>query len=154
MHTYTAPSRDGGAERTPLPPSEHTQQLAHTKQLPDKDRLKLLRNLTFSYTLTCAQAAEFVAEFEFSDAKQEAAALLHPALSDPSSFSAVLAKLRFESERAAVRQQLGLSAAPAPPPAAPAAPPPAAAARPARDEVSWMKKKPAADSDDDDDEDG
>ena len=112
--------------------------------------MRIIRNLTFSYSFTSAQAAAFVAEFEFTEAKQEACVLLHAALSDDN-FDAVLAKLRFDAERDAVRQKVGL-AAPAAAPAAPQAKP-AAAPRPAaqpKDEVSWMKKKPV-DSDEDSD---
>ena len=71
MHTYSAPARDGGAERTPLPESEHAQQLQMVRSNQrDNDRLRIIRNLTFSYSLTAAQAAAFVAEFEFTEAKQ------------------------------------------------------------------------------------
>ena len=152
MHAYVEPARDGGAERTPLPDSEHTQQLQMVRSNQrDNDRLRIIRNLTFSYSFTAAQAAAFVAEFEFTEAKHEACVLLHAALSDADNFDAVLAKLRFDAERDAVRQKVGL-AAPAAAPAAPQAKP-AAAPRPAaqpKDEVSWMKKKPA-DSDEDSD---
>ena len=151
MHAYVEPARDGGAERTPLPDSEHTQQLQMVRfNQRDNDRLRIIRNLTFSYSFTSAQAAAFVAEFECTEAKQEACVLLHAALSD-ADFDAVLAKLRFDAERDAVRQKVGL-AAPAAAPAAPQAKP-AAAPRPAaqpKDEVSWMKKKPV-DSDEDSD---
>lgn len=150
MHAYVEPARDGGADRTPLPDSEHTQQLQMVRSNQrDNDRLRIIRNLTFSYSISSAQAAAFVAEFEFTEAKQEACVLLHAALSD-ANFDAVLAKLRFDAERDAVRQKVGLAApaaAPAAPQAKPAAPRPAAQPK---DEVSWMKKKPV-DSDEDSD---
>ena len=115
MHAYVEPAREQG-ERTPLPDSEHTQQLQMVRSNQrDNDRLRIIRNLTFSYSFTAAQAAAFVAEFEFTEAKQEACVLLHAALSDDN-FDAVLAKLRFDAERDAVRQKSGWPRRPLRPP--------------------------------------
>ena len=147
MHAYVEPARDGGAERTPLPDSEHAQQLQMVRSNQrDNDRLRIIRNLTFAYSFSSAQAAAFVAEFECTEAKQEACGCA--ALSD-ANFDAVLAKLRFDAERDAVRQKVGL-AAPAAAPAAPQAKP-AAAPRPAAQPTRSLDEKEAVDSDEDSD---
>ena len=115
----------------------------------DADRLRLLKNLVISYTLSCAQAKALVEELQFTEGKVDAAVLLHAGTHDPEQYESVLAALKFEEQRQQVRALCQLAAAP---PSAAAPPAPAAQPRkaePSKEMNSWMKKKPA-DSDDDD----
>lgn len=119
----------------------------------DADRLRLLKNLVLSYTVSCVQAKAFVEELEFTEGKVEVAVLLHPATHDGERYEEVLAALRFEEQKQEVRAQCQLAAAPAAPAQAPTSAPaaraPAQQAEPAKEMNSWMRRKPV-DSDEED----
>ena len=147
MHAYVEPARDGGAELSPLPESEHAQQLQMVRSNQrDNDRLQSCQpHLRGSVR----RDAAFVAEFEFTEAKQEACVLLHAALSD-ANFDAVLAKLRFDAERDAVRQESGWPRRRLRPPHRSRSPPRRHGQQRGQRRGQLMKKKPV-DSDEDSD---
>mmetsp|Transcript_48723 Transcript_48723/g.104011 ORF Transcript_48723/g.104011 Transcript_48723/m.104011 type:complete len:161 (+) Transcript_48723:203-685(+) len=140
----------------PLPQAEAAalSQQVRAPGTKDKDRLRLIRNTAVSYTLTCTQISNLITALEFSDARVALAAELFGQASDPHEYETVVlaVALRFEDERAAVRQRLGNTNASS----KRAIEPPKGTAKPIaqsapKDEASWMRPKPSSDSDEDSD---
>jgi hypothetical protein len=71
-------------------------------------RMQELRSELAGERLTAAQAWALVELFDFSRDRVEALVLLHPQIVDPENFGALLAGLKFESDRETVRSRLGL----------------------------------------------
>jgi len=136
-------------KREPMPADEEESLLTQIGNMRrDADRLRLLRNAAFSYTMTCDFIKRAIAPIEFSEGRIDACALLHAAASDPANFEGIVLKaLRFEDERNKVRERLSQEqTAPAKPAAA--APPVRAPSEP-KATTSWMKKPPGSDDDSD-----
>jgi uncharacterized protein DUF4476 len=70
------------------------------------ERLELVRETTGHARFTSAQAAVIVDTLRFSDAKVEAAVVLHPSVLDPQNFHEVYEVLRFRSDRRKVRERI------------------------------------------------
>jgi len=71
-------------------------------------RMQELRTELAGERLTASQAWALVELFDFSRDRVEALVLLHPQIIDPENFGALLAGLKFESDRETVRSRLGL----------------------------------------------
>ena len=71
-------------------------------------RMQELRSELAGERLTASQAWAIVELFDFSRDRVEALVLLHPQIIDPENFGALLAGLKFESDRETVRSRLGL----------------------------------------------
>jgi len=71
-------------------------------------RMQELRAELAGERLTASQAWALVELFDFSRDRVEALVLLHPQIIDPENFGALLAGLKFESDRETVRSRLGL----------------------------------------------
>jgi hypothetical protein len=71
-------------------------------------RMQELRGELAGERLTASQAWALVELFDFSRDRVEALVLLHPQIIDPENFGALLAGLKFESDRETVRSRLGL----------------------------------------------
>ena len=80
------------------------------KAMPsDKDRQRLLRNGLDNFTVSASIASQLVSLFHMSDAIVAAAVLVYPLVEDKDNFEAeVLAKFKFEEERAEVREKVGM----------------------------------------------
>jgi hypothetical protein len=72
------------------------------------DKMQLLTRRLADGWVTTGQAALLVEAFPFSKDRVDALLFLHPRLVDPGNFDELLAQLNFESDRQAVRDQLGL----------------------------------------------
>lgn len=74
----------------------------------DDNRLKVLQEFLAKDALSCAQAAQVVQQFKFSDGQVQAAIAVHPRLSDPANFEQVLGALTFGLDKDKVRKALKL----------------------------------------------
>jgi hypothetical protein len=139
----------GDDEREPMPSDEEEALLTQIGNMRrDADRLRLLRNAAFSYTLSCDFIKRAVAPIEFTEGRVDACVLLHAAARDSDAFeSTVLMALRFEDERNQVRQKL--SQAQNTPAVPAAAPPPVRAPSAPKATASWIKKPTGSDEDSD-----
>lgn len=78
------------------------------KQGFDDKRLEVLQEFLAKDALSCAQAAQVVQQFKFSDGQVQAAIAVHPRLSDPANFELVLGALTFGLDKDKVRKALKL----------------------------------------------
>ncbi|MCO4771231.1 MAG: DUF4476 domain-containing protein [Deltaproteobacteria bacterium] len=74
----------------------------------NEGKLQLLQEGIAQHTLTGVQAEELLQLFSFSRDRVDVLVFLHPRLADGEDFARLLAALKFESDRQAVRDRLGL----------------------------------------------
>lgn len=74
----------------------------------NEGRMQALKRELKDHQLTSSQAWSIVELFDFSRDRVEALIFLHPEIVDPENFEALLAGLKFESDRETVRSRLGL----------------------------------------------
>ena len=74
----------------------------------NEGKLKSLREGVAGRTLTAAQANTLLERFSFSRDRVDVLVALHPQLADGEDFEGLLSALKFESDRQAVRDRLGL----------------------------------------------
>ena len=74
----------------------------------NEGKLKVLRDRVAGRTLTAAQASTLLERFSFSRDRVDVLVALHPQLADGEDFEGLLSALKFESDRQAVRDRLGL----------------------------------------------
>jgi hypothetical protein len=71
-------------------------------------KMQALQDRLSGHTVTTAQARLLLELFSFSRDRVDALVFLHPRVQDPENFDGLLSALKFESDRASVRSQLGL----------------------------------------------
>lgn len=71
-------------------------------------KMQVLVDRLASRRITTEQARALVELFSFSRDRVDALIFLHPRIQDPENFDGLLSALKFESDRASVRSQLGL----------------------------------------------
>lgn len=74
----------------------------------NEGKLKTLREGVAGRTLTAAQASTLLERFSFSRDRVDVLVALHPRLAEGEDFEGLLTALKFESDRQAVRDRLGL----------------------------------------------
>jgi len=80
------------------------------KNMPkDKDRLKLIKPASESFSFTCAMLKQLVDVQHYGDAKNQTAILCHPKLKDPENFEKlVLPCFQFKEDISEIRSALGI----------------------------------------------
>jgi len=80
------------------------------RSFKDKDRMRLLKQMTEHWKFSCSQAKRIVELFQAGQARIDAAVLMHAFVVDPFNFDdAILALFVFDDEKAAVREGIGAS---------------------------------------------
>jgi hypothetical protein len=103
------PVRPGTTGVAPLSTAEANQLRRDISNAPfNEGKLQTLRAGIEGRTLTALQAEELLELFSFSRDRVDVLVYIHPRLARPEEFKRLLSALKFESDRQAVRDRLGL----------------------------------------------